>query len=94
MMIVTFAANRQYWTAYGVFQQLKAAGLRPDKMTYTILIKASIKGGNLDNILDLLDDMKWIGIQPQHHELQQRHRGPAHRKPPLQGVSACNRTRR
>jgi len=63
-MIDGFARDGKYRTAYGVFQQLKAAGLRPDKVTYTTLIKASIRGGDLEQALDLLDDMKWIGIQP------------------------------
>ena len=63
-MIDGFARDGKYRTAYGVFQQLKASGLRPDKVTYTTLIKASIRGGDLEQALDLLDDMKWIGIQP------------------------------
>ena len=53
-MIDAFAADGQYRTAYGVFQQLKAVCLRPYKMTYTTLINTGIKGGDLDNALELL----------------------------------------
>ena len=63
-MLDAYAGDGQYRAAYGVFQQLKAAGLSPDKVTYIALLKASIRGGDVDQALDLLDDMKWIEIQP------------------------------
>ena len=62
-MIDAFAADGQYRTAYGVFQQLKAVGLRPYKVTYTTLINASIKVGDLDNALDLLGRPGAVGCR-------------------------------
>ena len=43
---------------------MKKSIVRPDRVTYTTLIKASIKSGDVNKALDLLDDMKWVGIQP------------------------------
>lgn len=46
--------------AFRIFDQLKRAGVRPDKYTYTSLIKACVKDGDVD---ELLYDMRERGVQ-------------------------------
>lgn len=46
--------------AFRIFDQLKLAGVRPDKYTYTSLIKACEKDGDVD---ELLYDMRERGVQ-------------------------------
>jgi pentatricopeptide repeat protein len=63
-MIDAYAILGRYQDADDVFRLLKQSKLRPDQITFTTLIKASIKSGSLENALDLLDDMQWVGIKP------------------------------
>lgn len=47
--------------AFGLFEQMRRAGLRPDKFTYTSLIKVCLKEGDIQ---ELLYDMRECGVQP------------------------------
>ncbi|KAL7551689.1 hypothetical protein ACHAWF_014875 [Thalassiosira exigua] len=64
-MMDAFANAGRYEDAHGIFRRLKGSNvLRPDEVTYTTLIKASIRSGEIDRALDLFDDMKWTGLRP------------------------------
>lgn len=60
-MISAFAKEERLQDAYTVYYGLKQAGLKPNKITFTALIKAVVAGGEIDSALEILDKMNETG---------------------------------
>lgn len=47
-----------------MYCEMKAAGLLPNVVTYTSLMDALMKSGDMDGAMELLEEMKGAGVQP------------------------------
>ena len=59
-MISALCNARRFDEAFGLFDRMKQSGIRPDKYTYTPLIKACTTDGDID---ELLYDMQERGVK-------------------------------
>jgi len=62
IMIGAYARSGRREDAFDLFKTMNEAGLKPDKVTITALIKAVIADGDFDTARSLLRDMKKAGI--------------------------------
>jgi pentatricopeptide repeat protein len=63
-VIDIYAQKHDAVGARQVFSEMKAAGLRPNVVTYTSLMDAMMKSGDMNGAMGMLDEMKAAGVRP------------------------------
>ena len=58
------ADRRDVFKLFGIAQQIKSSGLKPDVFTYYAMFKAFAAAGRYHTSISLLEDMKVAGVEP------------------------------